>query len=130
MSIPKELLYTSDHEWARVEGDEATVGITAFAVGQLGDITLVELPGVGDAVRAGEAMGTVESVKAVSDLFAPLSGSVKAVNEALEEAPELVNEDPFGRGWMVKIALKNPSEKAALLDPEAYAAHCEEGGAD
>jgi glycine cleavage system H protein len=130
MDIPKELLYTDDHEWARIEGTEATIGITAFAVGQLGDITLVELPEVGDEVVAKETMGTVESVKAVSDLFAPLTGSVLAINEALEDEPELVNDEPFGRGWMIKIALKEPGQKDGLLGPEAYAKHCEEGDAD
>ena len=130
MNVPKELLYTNDHEWAKIEGNEATVGITAFAVEQLGDITLVELPEVEVKVESGKALGTVESVKAVSDLFAPLTGSVKAINEALEDEPELVNEDPFGRGWMLKIDLKDPGQKEALLGPEAYAKHCEEGGAD
>ncbi len=127
MNIPKDLIYTKDHEWAKIEGDTATVGITAFAVGQLGDITLVELPETGDTVSAGETMGTVESVKAVSDLFSPLSGEVVEINDALEDAPERVNEDPFDKGWMVKIKLSNDGEKGALMDSEAYEAHCAEG---
>jgi glycine cleavage system H protein len=126
MNIPTDLIYTKDHEWAKIKGDIATVGITEFAVGQLGDITLVELPEKGEAVTAGEPMGTVESVKAVSDLFSPLSGEIVEINEALEEAPELVNEDPFDRGWMVKIALSDESEKEDLLGPSAYRAHCDE----
>jgi glycine cleavage system H protein len=126
----KDLLYTNDHEWAKVESNEATVGITEFAVHQLGDITLVELPEVGEEVEAGETMGTVESVKAVSDLYAPLSGTVKEVNQALEDEPELVNEDPFGLGWMLKVELSDPDQVDQLLDAEAYAKHCSEGGAD
>ncbi len=126
----KDLLYTSDHEWAKVEGNEAIVGITEFAVHQLGDITLVELPEVGDEVEFGETMGTVESVKAVSDLYAPLSGTVKAVNQALEDEPELVNEDPFGLGWMLKVDLSDPDQVDQLLDADAYAKHCSEGGSD
>ena len=130
MGNQKDLLYTSDHEWARIEGDEATVGITAFAVEQLGDITLVELPEIGDLVEAGETMGTIESVKAVSDLYAPLSGTVKEINQALEDEPELVNEDPFGLGWMLKIELSDSEQADQLLDADDYAKHCEEGGSD
>lgn len=126
MNIPSELKYTKDHEWTKAEGDTATVGITEFAVSQLGDITLVELPEVGDEVTAGEAMGTVESVKAVSDLFSPLTGEVVAVNEDLEDAPELVNEDPFDKGWMVKVKPSGDGE-ADLLDAAAYKALCEDG---
>jgi glycine cleavage system H protein len=127
MNIPKNLMYTSDHEWADIQGEVAAVGITAFAVQQLGDITLVELPEVGDSVKAGEPMGTVESVKAVSDLFSPLSGEVVEINSELEDAPELVNEDPFGKGWMVKISLVDESETEDLLDPAAYETHCDAG---
>ncbi len=128
MKIPKGLLYTKDHEWAKVNGDNAVVGITQFAVEQLGDITLVELPEVGDTVEAGEAMGTIESVKAVSDLYAPLSGTVTAINGNLEDEPELVNDDPFGQGWMIKIELSDETEAEDLMDAESYSRHCEEGG--
>ena len=130
MNNPKDLLYTKDHEWARVEGETAVIGITAFAVEQLGDITLVELPAVGDAVKGGDTMGTVESVKAVSDLYAPVSGTVIEVNGALEDEPEMVNEAPFEGGWMIKVKLDGPDEIKGLMDADAYAAHCEEGGAD
>jgi glycine cleavage system H protein len=130
MNIPKDLLYTKEHEWAKVDGDTVTVGITAFAVSQLGDITLVELPEVDDAVEAGETMGTVESVKAVSELYSPISGQVLAVNDSLEEEPEQVNDDPFGQGWMIKVTIGDIGELDGLMDADAYTAHCEEGGAD
>jgi glycine cleavage system H protein len=123
MTYPKELKYTKDHEWAKVAGDAATVGITKFAVEQLGDVTLVELPKTGAAVKQGEAMGTIESVKTVSDLFAPLSGTVTATNVALVDAPQKVNEDPYGDGWMVRIKLADPQEVGALLDADAYEKH-------
>ena len=128
MNIPKDLLYTKDHEWTKVNGDTAKIGITEFAVHQLGDITLVELPAVGDTVTAGETMGTVESVKAVSDLYAPVTGTVTAVNELLEDEPEAVNDDPFGKGWMITVA--PASVPGDLMDAAAYARHCEEGGED
>jgi glycine cleavage system H protein len=130
MEIPKNLLYTEEHEWTEVEGDTATIGITQFAVDQLGDITLVELPETGGEIQAGEPMGTVESVKAVSDLYASVSGTVTAVNEKLEEEPELVNDDPFGEGWMIKVKLADKDEVKKLMDAEAYGRHCEEGGED
>jgi glycine cleavage system H protein len=130
MKIPKGLLYTKEHEWAKVQGKSAVIGITQFAVEQLGDITLVELPEVGDAIETGESMGTVESVKAVSDLYAPVSGTVTAVNSNLEDEPELVNEDPFGQGWMIKVELADETEPEDLMDAEAYGRHCEEGGDD
>jgi glycine cleavage system H protein len=130
MNTPKELFYTKDHEWATIDGDTATIGITDFAVSQLGDITLVELPEIDDSVEAGETMGTVESVKAVSELYSPISGQVMEINEKLEEEPELVNEDPFGQGWMIKITISDMGELDSLLDADAYAAHCEEGGSD
>jgi glycine cleavage system H protein len=123
MNIPKELKYTQDHEWAKVAGSTARVGITEFAVEQLGDITLVELPEIGKAIKAGEAIGVIESVKAVSDLFAPLTGKVKAVNSELEDAPEKVNEDPYGGGWMLEIEIGNSSEVAGLFDADGYKAH-------
>jgi glycine cleavage system H protein len=123
MAYPQELKYTKDHEWAKVAGDVATVGVTRFAVDQLGDVTLVEVPKVGTAVKQGEAMGTIESVKTVSDLFAPVSGTVAAANDTLGEAPQQVNEDPYGKGWMVKIKIGVPAELAGLMDAAAYERH-------
>lgn len=120
MDFPEDLRYTKDHEWASREGDVVTVGVTGFAVEQLGDITLVDLPGVGDEVTAGEAFGTIESVKSVSDLYAPVSGTIAAINEALEDKPELVNEAPYGDGWLVRI--EGAAEYDGLMDSAAYAA--------
>ena len=118
--VPTDLRYTKDHEWVRVEGDEATVGITEYAAGQLGDIVFVELPEIGRDLAQFAAFGVVESVKAVSDLFAPLTGEVTAANEALAGSPELVNSDPYGEGWMVRLRLASPDEVGELLDPPAY----------
>jgi glycine cleavage system H protein len=118
--VPTDLRYTKDHEWVRVDGDEATVGITEYAASQLGDIVFVELPDAGRSLAQFAAFGVVESVKAVSDLFAPLSGEVTATNDALAGAPELVNSEPYGGGWMVRIRLTAPDEVAELLDPAAY----------
>ncbi len=118
--VPADLRYTKDHEWIRVDGDEATVGITEYAASQLGDIVFVELPDVGRSLAQFAAFGVVESVKAVSDLFAPVSGEVAAANEALTGAPELVNSDPYGGGWMVRLKLSAPDEVAELLGPAAY----------
>ena len=120
MDFPEDLRYTKDHEWARKEGDVVTVGVTGSAMEQLGEITLVDLPGVGDEVAAGEAFGTIESVKSVSDLYAPVSGKVAAINEALEDKPELVNEAPYGDGWLVRI--EGSAEYDALMDGAAYTA--------
>jgi glycine cleavage system H protein len=120
MAVPAELRYTKDHEWVRVDGEEATVGITAYAAEQLGDIVFVELPEGGRSLSQFAAFGVVESVKAVSDLFAPLSGEVTTTNEALGDAPELVNSDPYGQGWMVRIKLADPAEVDDLLDAAAY----------
>jgi glycine cleavage system H protein len=115
------LLYTKDHEWAATKSDGIEVGITAFAVDQLGDITLVNLDvKVGDAVEAGKAFGTIESVKTLSDLYSPITGKVAKINGELESRPELVNEDCYGKGWMIVIAPSNPSEKDQLLSPSAY----------
>jgi len=125
MNIPENLRYTEDHEWAAVDGNVATVGVTEFAVDQLGDITLVELPDVGAAVEAGAAIGVIESVKAVSDLFSPLSGKVVGVNGDLEDAPEKVNEAPYGEGWMLKIEVEDPAQVERLLDSEGYRKHLE-----
>jgi glycine cleavage system H protein len=118
--VPADLRYTKDHEWVRIEGDEATVGITAYAADQLGDIVFVELPETGRDLSQFAAFGVVESVKAVSDLFAPLSGEVTTTNDALSGSPELVNSDPFGDGWMVRIRLTKADEVDDLLDAAAY----------
>lgn len=121
MNFPEDLRYTKDHEWARKDGGRITVGVTSFAVEQLGDITLVDLPEVGSTATAGEAFGTIESVKSVSDLYAPVSGTVTKINEALEDRPELVNESPYGEGWMVEIELAGDDEYEAMLARDAYA---------
>jgi len=118
--VPAELRYTKDHEWVRIEGDEATVGITAYAADQLGDIVFVELPESGRALTQFAAFGVVESVKAVSDLFAPLTGDVTTTNDALTGSPELVNSDPYGDGWMLRLRLTAPGELDDLLDASAY----------
>src|SRR5580765_5888104 len=120
--VPADLRYTKDHEWVRVDGDQATVGITEYAAGQLGDIVFVELPDVGRSLAQFAAFGVVESGKAVSDLFAPLTGEVTAANEALAGSPELVNSDPYGEGWMVRVRLAAADEVADLLEPAAYEA--------
>jgi glycine cleavage system H protein len=125
--VPPDLRYTKDHEWVRVDGEEATVGITDFAAKQLGDIVFVELPETGKTLSQFAAFGVVESVKAVSDLYAPISGEVAAANDALAGAPELVNSDPFGNGWMIRVMLADPSEVDGLLAPDAYDALIAEG---
>jgi glycine cleavage system H protein len=117
---PTDLLYTKDHEWARLSGNVATIGVTRFAVDQLGDVTQVDLPKEGETFRQGDVFGTVESVKAVSDLFAPLSGKVVKVNTPLAEAPQNVNEEPFDEGWMIQLELSKPDEVKALMDADAY----------
>ncbi|MEO0474089.1 MAG: glycine cleavage system protein GcvH [Bacteroidota bacterium] len=122
MSYPAELLYTSDHEWIRIEGDVAYVGITSYATDQLGDIVYVEIETVGETIDRGEVFGSVEAVKTVSDLFMPIKGEVLEFNEKLEETPETVNEDPYGEGWMIKLRLEESAEEAELLSVEAYAA--------
>jgi glycine cleavage system H protein len=122
MSVPDQLRYSKDHEWARLEGSRVLVGITDFAQKQLGDIVYVELPSQGDRVEAGRAFGVVESVKAVSDLLAPVSGEVLEVNGALSEHPEWVNQDPYGKGWMIAVGAENPSELEGLLDAKGYEA--------
>ena len=120
MSIPAELKYTKDHEWVRMDGDIAIVGITAFAQGELGDIVYVEIETVGESLDREEVFGSIEAVKTVSDLFMPLSGEILELNEALEGNPELVNSDPYGEGWMVKIKVSNPSELNELLGADDY----------
>ncbi|HPH70387.1 MAG TPA: glycine cleavage system protein GcvH, partial [Kofleriaceae bacterium] len=118
--FPTDLRYTNDHEWLRQSGDNWRVGITQFAVDALGDITLVDLPKVGDLVTKGQRFGTVESVKSVSDLYAPVSGKVIALNEALKDSPESVNAEPYGAGWMIEISASDKAEVAELLTPDAY----------
>lgn len=121
MPYPADLKYTKDHEWVRINGDVADVGITDYAQQQLGDVVYVELPETGRAVSTGESFGTIESVKAVSELFSPISGEVVQVNEDLRQHPEVVNTDPHGT-WMIKIRLSNPGEQARLLDASQYTA--------
>ena len=118
--VPGDLRYTKDHEWIRLDGDEATVGVTQFAADQLGDIVYVELPNVGRSVDQFATFGVVESVKAVSDLFAPVAGEVTATNDELGGQPELVNSDPYGEGWMVRVRLTDASQVEVLLDAAAY----------
>lgn len=120
MKIPAELKYTEDHEWVRVEGDTATVGITDFAQGELGDVVFVEIETEGEELDKGETFGTVEAVKTVSDLFMPAGGEVAEVNEALADEPELVNKDPYGKGWMIKIKISDSSELDELLSADDY----------
>jgi len=123
MTLPQDSLYAETHEWARLEGEEAVIGITAFAAEQLGDITYVELPQAGAQIRQGAEMGSIESVKAASELYSPVTGVVIAVNGALTDKPELINEDPFGRGWLVRAKLA--AQPAGLMDARSYAAHAE-----
>lgn len=122
MNFPENLSYTKDHEWIQVNGAIGTVGITDHAQGELGDIVFVELPAVGKAVKQHDSFGTIEAVKAVSDLYSPVTGSIVEVNQELAKTPELVNKDPYGKGWMVKIKLTNPGEISALLDLAGYKA--------
>jgi len=120
MNIPAELCYSSDHEWVRVDGDVATIGITEYAQDALGDVVFVELPEAGLAVSTGDSFSEVESTKSVSDIYAPVTGSVSAVNDALESQPELLNSDPYGEGWICRISFSDPTELDALMDADAY----------
>ncbi len=120
MNFPSELKYTKDHEWVKVDGDIAIVGITDFAQGELGDIVFVDINSVGNTLSQEEVFGTVEAVKTVSDLFMPVSGEILEVNPELDSNPEYINEDAYGKGWMVKIKLTNPSEVNTLMDAETY----------
>ncbi len=122
MNVPESLLYTKDHEWLRVEGDMAYVGVTDFAQGELGDIVFIEIETLGENLEKEEVFGTIEAVKTVSDMFMPVSGEILEVNPALEDTPDVVNKDPYGKGWMVKIKVTNPSEVNDLLSPEKYKA--------
>ncbi len=126
MARPENLWYSKTHEWVRMEGEVATVGITDYAQEQLGDVVMVELPAVGKGVTAGQEMGTVESVKAVSEVFSPVSGTVVEVNGELEAHPELVNQDPFGAGWLVRVKVSEPP--SGLMDAAAYEAFVQEEG--
>ena len=128
MTIPAELRYTQDHEWAKREGDRLRVGITAFAQEQLGDVVFVELPKVGARVTARQSFGVVESVKAVSDLFAPVTGEVVEINADLTKSPEVVNQDPYGKGWMILVAPAKPDEWNELLSSAQYEAFIAEAG--
>ncbi|SFS75232.1 glycine cleavage system protein GcvH [Sphingobacterium wenxiniae] len=122
MNFPAELKYTKDHEWIRVEGDEAVIGITDFAQRELGDIVFVDINTVDEEVAANEVFGTVEAVKTVSDLFIPVTATVLAVNEAIDGSPELVNSDPYGEGWIIRVKLSNPTDVDALLSADQYKA--------
>lgn len=120
MNIPSDLKYTKEHEWLRVEGDAAIVGITEFAQGELGDIVFLEIETLGETLEAEEVFGTIEAVKTVSDLFMPVSGELLEINPLLEEHPELVNTDPYGKGWLIKISVKDAGEIGKLLSAEEY----------
>jgi glycine cleavage system H protein len=126
MKFDPTCLYLETHEWVRVEGDEGTIGISDYAQSELNDVVYVELPEVGDALEKGEEFGTVESVKAASEVYTPVSGQVIAVNQKLKDSPELVNQDAFGAGWMIRVRLMDPNELETLLDAEAYKQLCEE----
>lgn len=121
MSIPNDLKYTTEHEWIRIEGDEAVVGVTEFAQGELGDVVFLEIETEGESLAKGEIFGTIEAVKTVSDLYMPLDGEVVLVNPALEDAPELINSSPFEEGWMIRIKLSNAAQLDDLMSAEAYA---------
>lgn len=122
MNFPTDLKYTKDHEWIRVEGDEAVVGITDFAQRELGDIVFIDINTIGEEVAQDEVFGTVEAVKTVSDLFMPVTGTVLAINDQIDGSPELVNQDPYGEGWLVRVKLGNPADVEGLLSAEAYQA--------
>jgi glycine cleavage system H protein len=120
MNVPTDLLYTKDHEWFRVEGDFGFVGVTDFAQGELGDIVFLEIETLGETLKKEEVFGTIEAVKTVSDIFMPVGGEILEVNPALEESPDMVNKDPYGKGWMIKIKITDPSEAKTLLSAQKY----------
>lgn len=122
MNVPANLKYTKDHEWLRLEGDTGYVGVTDFAQGELGDIVFVEIETVGETLKKEEVFGTIEAVKTVSDMFMPVSGEILEMNSAIEETPDVVNKDPYGKGWMIKVKITNPAELNDLLTPEKYSA--------
>ncbi len=126
MDFPEDLKYSREHEWVLIEDNIATVGITDFAQEQLGDVVFIELPAVGDKVNKDEAFGVVESVKAVSDMYAPVSGTILETNDDLPESPEMINEDPYGDGWVIKIEMTDPTDLDDLLDAAAYQQYVEE----
>jgi glycine cleavage system H protein len=128
MNFPEDLKYTNEHEWCRLKGNRATVGITEFAQNQLGDIVYVELPAVGDTVKKGETFGVVESTKAVSELFSPVNGKVVEVNDPLADAPETINEDPYEEGWMIQVEIQDKGDLEKLMDAKAYARFVQEQG--
>ena len=120
MNIPTDLKYTKEHEWIKIEGNLATIGITDFAQGELGDIVFVELPSVGDEVKVGETFGTIEAVKAVSEIFSPLSGKIAGINELLEDDPMVINGDPYNNGWMIKVEFTDSGEVESLISSDDY----------
>lgn len=122
MNVPENLLYTKDHEWIRIEGDTGIVGITDFAQGELGDVVFIEIETLGETLKKEEVFGTIEAVKTVSDMFMPVGGEIVEVNPALEESPDVVNKDPYGKGWMIKIRLSDLSETDNLMKAEDYKA--------
>jgi glycine cleavage system H protein len=122
MNVPENLMYTKDHEWLRVEGNIGFIGVTDFAQGELGDIVFIEIETVGETLAKEEVFGTIEAVKTVSDMFMPVGGEILEVNPALEESPDVINKDPYGNGWMVKIKITDPSEVKELLSPAQYMA--------
>ncbi len=120
MNVPTELKYTKDHEWIKIEGNSVTIGITEFAAKELGDIVFIEVDTVGDEVAEGDVFGTIEAVKTVSDLFMPIAGTIDEFNEGLEDSPESVNQDPYGKGWIIKVTLAEGADTSDLLDAGAY----------
>ncbi len=126
MNFPNDLKYSASHEWVKISGDEAVIGVTAYAAEELGDVVYVELPEEGDEIEKDAAFGVVESVKATADLYSPITGTVIETNTPLEDSPEVVNEDPYGDGWMVQVRISDPSELDELMDAKAYAAFVEE----
>jgi glycine cleavage system H protein len=122
MNVPENLLYTKDHEWIRIEGKTGYIGVTDFAQGELGDIVFIEVETIGETLKKEDVFGTIEAVKTVSDLFLPVSSEILEVNPALEESPDLVNKDPYGKGWIIKISISDPTEVNDLLTAEKYKA--------
>jgi len=126
MNIPSDLKYSEDHEWIRVEGDSAVIGITDYAQGELGDVVYVDLPSIGDSFARQDVFGSIEAVKAASDLYIPIGGEVVEINSAIEEGPEIINQDPYGDGWMIKVKISDATEVDALMDATAYEGYINE----